>query len=1140
MCGLKSKLHVPEFIDFITKYDFIGFNETKITMFDDVSSAFKDIGYDIVHVTRDNCKKASGGIALAVKIPLLPHIRFVNSISGCKNILWFSVSKQLLRSDSLFGIAYIPPENSGYSSLDLFDEISQDLLQLNPKNAKHVCLLGDFNARIGLSVECEVIDNDENEFNEFQDNLFDENIHVQQGFPVTRVSQDIVVNKYGKRIIDLCRSHGLCVLNGRAGQDFEQGGKVTCKGVSVIDLILVSVNMFNQVKDFCVRDFDPLLSDAHCAVEVCFKMHTINDAVNQIKPKVLKGNRPKWGKMQSEKFVIDPYKSECINNDLSYLLENSSQVTQVDINNVCNKVNNLLVNTAASSKCDKAPKRVFKKEKVWYGETCRKARNQYYKYKNKYRNTNSEENRVAMVNASKMYKKTLSKARRNHEKIMLDRLRSLKSSDPRMYWKIINDKGNLKYGDKIVIEDFVEHFSNLNTNNASQANNNVPQPDESTVINEYINRDFTADEISAAIKKLKNNKAPGSDNIINEFIKNSGANMINVYVKLLNLVLHTGIIPEVWTEGLIVPIYKKKGDINDANNYRGITMLSCLSKLLTSCINERLSEYVNEADILGEDQAGFRNGYSTADHIFSLKALIDLFLFQKKRLYAAFVDYQKAFDSVQRNLLWVKLLSYNINGNLLNVVRNLYKNAKSCIMINNVKSDYFNCSVGVRQGENLSPLLFALFINDMSDYLSKYYTGINNTADLATVFCKDHAYEAYFKIFLLLYADDTVLLSESINDLQGALTGLHAYCKDWGLTVNTSKTKVVVFSRGKIRNLPSFYYAGEPIEVLPDYMYLGIVFNYNGRFNKAIINLTERANKAMFALLTKIKTFSLPVDMSIELFDHLVLPILTYGSEVWGFENVQVIEKVHLKFLKLLLRLKPSTCSDMIYGEVGRLPLVCYIKARMLSYWANMLISKECKLNKLLYTLLLKMHKQNVYTSPWIMSVNKTLDECGMSNIWLSQSVPNIKWFKLAIKQKLADLCMQEWHSRLLQHSSCVSYIMFKSSFNCEKYLTSLSTIKRVYLCKFRLRNFKLPVVTCKYENHDNMCNLCGDGIGDESHYLFICPALTSLRQTLITPHLIKKAYLPLPVKLQSLLSTTDPVTLTDLCYYIKSLSKLL
>ena len=107
--------------------------------------------------------------------------------------------------------------------------------------------------------------------------------------------------------------------------------------------------------------------------------------------------------------------------------------------------------------------------------------------------------------------------------------------------------------------------------------------------------------------------------------------------------------------GLIIPLYKKKGDRKDSNNYRGITLLSCVGKLFTTVLNERLKAYCESNNIINENQAGFRTKHSTTDHIFSFKMLLDLMFNSKQKLFCAFVDYEKAFDTVWRDGLWRKL-----------------------------------------------------------------------------------------------------------------------------------------------------------------------------------------------------------------------------------------------------------------------------------------------------------------------------------------------------------------------------------------------------------------------------------------------------------------------------------------------------
>ena len=154
-----------------------------------------------------------------------------------------------------------------------------------------------------------------------------------------------------------------------------------------------------------------------------------------------------------------------------------------------------------------------------------------------------------------------------------------------------------------------------------------------TRVNEDIKCYFTFEEIRLIIKKLKNGKACGLDQVRNEFIKNCPDSVITIVVKLFNLVLKTGIIPEEWCIGAIIPIYKNKGSNKDPDNYRGITLLSCVGKLFTAVLNSRLTDFLEGVGSIGDEQAGFRAGFSTMDHIFTLYAIINMYLGQGKKLF---------------------------------------------------------------------------------------------------------------------------------------------------------------------------------------------------------------------------------------------------------------------------------------------------------------------------------------------------------------------------------------------------------------------------------------------------------------------------------------------------------------------------
>ena len=207
--------------------------------------------------------------------------------------------------------------------------------------------------------------------------------------------------------------------------------------------------------------------------------------------------------------------------------------------------------------------------------------------------------------------------------------------------------------------------------------------------------------------------------------------------------------------------------------------------------------------MMSEAQAGFRKGYSTTDQISTLKCIVELFICQGRRLFCTFVDYSKAFDSINRATLWKKLFSYGITGKVIDVITNMYKSIKSCVMDSGIQSDFFESHVGVRQGENLSPLLFALFLNDLDTFFSKQK---GDTLHYIDKLYNDCSVSSMLNLFGLLYADDTVIMAENECGMQMNLNLLNEYCNCNGLRVNISKTKMMVFARSKtwLRNLPTF------------------------------------------------------------------------------------------------------------------------------------------------------------------------------------------------------------------------------------------------------------------------------------------------------------------------------------------------
>ena len=282
----------------------------------------------------------------------------------------------------------------------------------------------------------------------------------------------------------------------------------------------------------------------------------------------------------------------------------------------------------------------------------------------------------------------------------------------------------------------------------------------------------------------------------------------------------------------------------------------------------------------------------------------------------------------------------------------MYKSIKACVMANGMQSEFFESHVGLRQGENLSPLLFALFLNDMETFFTDQRWNTLKFIDKLYTDSHDEV-TGMLNLFVLMYADDTVIMAENEHDMQRNLNLLNDYCNCNKLKVNISKTKSMVFARSKTRlnNIPTFKFGNIDLEQVEDYIYLGICFNWNGSFVKAKKLLHDKASKAIYSLIQKGRRLNLPTDIMLKLFDSCVEPILLYGCEVWGYENVDILEKVHTKFCKFIFGVSKYSHNMPVYGELGRHPLSIKIKQRMVRYWPRILKSNEYKLNKVMYTI---------------------------------------------------------------------------------------------------------------------------------------------------------------------------------------------
>ena len=527
----------------------------------------------------------------------------------------------------------------------------------------------------------------------------------------------------------------------------------------------------------------------------------------------------------------------------------------------------------------------------------------------------TDESRINFTRARTKYNRLKRNAKTKFKTKEGLRINNLAKKQPRKFWKYIKSvfKKSSENPTSLTVEDLHDRFKSMfgEVPDEHVFNENTLNQME---FNEDLDVNFTESELRKVIFSLNNNKSPGIDSLTSEILKSAYDFISPFLLSLYNRMFNSAEYPRAWGEGIISPIFKK-GDINDASNYRGIMLINVLAKVYSQLLLNRLTDWSEKYEKISKNQFGFQKGKSIVDCVFILHAVISKVLNAGQKLYCVFIDYEKCFDKIDRTYLWQKLLAEDISSKLVNAIKSMYTTVKSCVKYNSTYSNFFDSSVGLKQGDPSSPLLFMFFVNDIVQ---------NINTNLQNVFTINE-----LKLFLILFADDQVLFATSPETLQSLLTDLENYCRLWGLKINTSKTKAIIFEKGR-RTHYDFYIYNTVIELVDSFKCLGITLFKNGNWYRTQKCIAQHASFALYSLFTVLKNIELPIVQKLKLFDTLVSPILNFGSEVWGSHSATDIELVHTKFLRFLLGVKKTTNLAALYGELGRIPLSIYRKTNMI------------------------------------------------------------------------------------------------------------------------------------------------------------------------------------------------------------------
>ena len=357
-------------------------------------------------------------------------------------------------------------------------------------------------------------------------------------------------------------------------------------------------------------------------------------------------------------------------------------------------------------------------------------------------------------------------------------------------------------------------------------------------------------------------------------------------------------------------------------------------------------------------------------------------------------------------------------------------------------------------------------------------------------------------ICTLLYADYLILIADSETDLKLQINSLGNFADRYRMEINPQKTKVMIFhEKNKPPNETTFSSIGKhQIKVTNEYKYLGVILDNKGSFKNHVEMQVEKSVKCIYSVLTKNREWKgFKRRLLLHLFDHLIAPVISYGCEIWGNQNWDETERIHLYFCKLTLGVKPSTPTDGIYAELGRYPLTIFRKFQMVKFAIRI---------------------SNLNGSRYANKALKVLIEDDMKGHynWFSQVTDIIKSTDIvdendnneSIKKKIVENYNHSLSERINncdQGKKLRTYRKFKSDIKFEPYLDTIENSNlRKSLSKFRLSSHDLEIRRGRYGKKSTpperrICKICNSPnlIQDEYHFLMICPTFFNLRNDVFT-----------------------------------------
>ena len=575
---------------------------------------------------------------------------------------------------------------------------------------------------------------------------------------------------------------------------------------------------------------------------------------------------------------------------------------------------------------------------------------------------------------------------------------------------------------------------------------------------------------------------------------NNEAALYEVLAALFNQALRLRAVPEDWNVGQIVSIHKKDAR-EDPGNYRGITLLSVIGKVMTKALVVRLTEVSEEQGWIADEKGGFRPRRRTEDQALTLYRLLEARRLRKKETFVFFLDMRKAYDTVWREDCF-KTRGLGVSGNFLELMQFIYSRTSSSALCDGAESRTFPIREGVRQGDPLSCILFNIFVNDI-------------VSDVKACDFKSSTMVNQEMLRILLFADDVAVPCGSVSDLRKVLSIMERHSRRWRWKAHTGKSEILhVRPRGSEATRPQpVQLYGRELKWVDEYEYLGLTFTSDLSWKTHVSKICDKA-RVQTQKWKKLFRLRLRRRVKLTLYSAMVRSKLEFGCFVWAPNSSleKKLEAVQMECLRQIVSGAKSISNWAIRFELGVPRLSSRRKVLLLKHWYQLrALGDEGRLSRkaALWRVTTKSKGKTPLGANHFLAV-EAFHELGMDReAWHARimearnngSAEKLRAeFDAECTKAMWDMELTECRAQL-EGTKALGLLSLKEAYRMDSYLDSNSL--------GALTKFKLRVDACLGRTYVNNkvvtigCPMCGANEETAEHFVCDCPKLNAYRSRL-------------------------------------------